>query len=71
MRELRNIVERLAYLSTESIIDESQVDFVRSPRMDQRKESDIDLSLTLADATDVFQMRFIEEHIKSTGGNIT
>ena len=71
VRELRNIVERLAYLSTESLIDESQVDFVRSPRMENRKENEVDLSLSLADATDVFQMHFIEEHIKAAGRNIT
>jgi len=71
VRELRNIVERLAYLSIESTIDESQVDFVRSPRLEDRKQEDVDLSLSLADATDIFQMRFIEEHIKAAGGNIT
>ena len=71
VRELRNIVERLAYLSTESTIEESQVDFVRSPRLERSREDEVDLNLTLADATDVFQMRFIEEHIKAAGRNIT
>ncbi len=71
VRELRNIVERLAYLTTEPEIDESQVDFVRSPRMENRKEDGLDLSLSLADATDVFQTRFIEEHIRAAGRNIT
>lgn len=71
VRELRNIVERLAYLSTESTIDESQVDFVQSPRSANRKDEEIDLRLTLSDATDLYQSRFIEEHIKAAGGNIT
>lgn len=71
VRELRNIVERLAYLTSEEEIDESQVDFVRSPRLDSRKQEGFDLSLTLADATDVFQTRFIEEHIRAAGRNIT
>ncbi len=71
VRELRNIVERLAYLTTEDEIDENQVDFVRSPRLDSRKQEGLDLSLSLADATDVFQTRFIEEHILAAGRNIT
>jgi transcriptional regulator with GAF, ATPase, and Fis domain len=71
VRELRNIVERLAYLTSEETIDESQVDFVRSPRSDARKQEGMDLSLSLADATDVFQTRFIEEHIRAAGRNIT
>lgn len=71
VRELRNIVERLAYLTTEDIIDENQVDFVRSPRLDSRRQDGLDLSLSLADATDVFQTRFIEEQILAAGRNIT
>ncbi len=71
VRELRNIVERLAYLTTGSVIDDSQVDFVRSPRLEKSDSSSFDTSLTLAEATDQFQSKFIEEHIRAAGKNIT
>jgi Nif-specific regulatory protein len=71
VRELRNIVERLAYLTSDAEIDETQVDFVRSPRVDGKKSEFFDLAMTLSDATDYFQTRFIEEHIRGAGRNIT
>jgi Nif-specific regulatory protein len=72
VRELRNVIERIAYLTTEETIDESQIDFVRSPRSDVSLSGErIDLSQTLADATADFQIRYIEQQIKATNRNIT
>ncbi len=71
VRELRNMVERLAYLTNDPILEESQVDFVRSPRLETRQSEGMDLELTLADATDLFQQKFIEQHILAAGRNIT
>jgi len=73
VRELRNIVERIAYLTTGDTLDESQVDFVRSPRMmgDGMAASTFDLNKTLGDATADFQTRFIEEQIKACSRNVT
>ena len=71
VRELRNVVERLAYLTTEDVIDEEQIDFVRSPRMDRSETSPLDTSQTLAEATEKFQKQFIEQHIAVSGKNVT
>ncbi|MBU6175932.1 MAG: sigma-54 dependent transcriptional regulator, partial [Planctomycetes bacterium] len=72
VRELRNIVERIAYLTTEDVVDETQIDFVRSPRGQQSgTESFMDLHKTLADATADFQVRYIEEQIKAANRNVT
>lgn len=72
VRELRNIVERIAYLTTGETIDETQVDFVRSPRMmGEESGASLDLNKTLGDATADFQVRYIEEQIKACGRNVT
>lgn len=72
VRELRNIVERIAYLTTSDVVDENQIDFVRSPRFNgEESGAAIDLSLTLADATAEFQTRYIEEQIKACSRNVT
>jgi Nif-specific regulatory protein len=73
VRELRNIVERVAYLTTEDAIDETQLDFVRSPRANVHEDTGslIDLNKTLSDATSDFQVRYIEEQIKSCNRNVT
>lgn len=72
VRELRNIIERIAYLTTGDTIDDSQIDFVRSPRSDRDQEGEgIDLSKPLAEATDDFQIRYIEQQIKACHKNMT
>ncbi|MFN7734406.1 MAG: sigma-54 interaction domain-containing protein, partial [Pirellula sp.] len=72
VRELRNIVERIAYLTTDEVIEESQIDFVRSPRSEESDGSNaMDLSQTLSDATADFQMRYIEQQIKACNRNVT
>ena len=66
-------MERIAYLTTGDTLDESQVDFVRSPRMtgDGMAEASLDLNKTLGDATSDFQVRYIEEQIKACSRNVT
>lgn len=72
VRELRNIVERVAYLSTDDIVHDEAIDFVRSPRSQQSSEpGGIDLHKSLADATADFQIRYIEEQIKASHRNVT
>jgi len=71
VRELRNVVERIAYLTTEAVIDESQVDFVKSPRLERSESSAMDTSQNLAEATEKFQTQFIEQHILAAGKNVT
>jgi Nif-specific regulatory protein len=72
VRELRNIVERIAYLTTEEVIDETQIDFVRSPRSEAIDAvGAIDLAKSLSDATADFQIRYIEQQIKACQRNVT
>ena len=71
VRELRNIVERVAYLTAGDTIDDTQLDFVRSPRAAAESATAIDLEKTLGDATSDFQIRFIEEQIKACSRNVT
>lgn len=72
VRELRNIVERIAYLTTEDVIDETQIDFVRSPRSEAIDAvGAIDLAKSLSDATADFQIRYIEQQIKACQRNVT
>ena len=72
VRELRNIIERVAYLTSEDVIDDTQIDFVRSPRSNQDDDNSIvDLSKSLADATYDFQAKYIEQQIKACNRNIT
>jgi len=73
VRELRNIVERIAYLTNSDILDESQLDFVSSPRSVTVAGdlSSLDLNQTLGDATADFQTQYIEAQIKACGRNVT
>lgn len=68
IRELRNMMERLAYLSTEDRIDAGDLSFVSSPT---RANEPVSLDQTLADATRQFQSDYIERHIKRARGNMT
>ncbi|MCY3007861.1 MAG: sigma-54-dependent Fis family transcriptional regulator [Planctomycetota bacterium] len=72
VRELRNIIERIAYLTTNEVVEDSEIDFVRSPRADGDGDSErIDLSKPLAQATDDFQFRYIEQQLKASNRNMT
>jgi Nif-specific regulatory protein len=72
VRELRNIIERIAYLTTGDLVDDTQIDFVRSPRADGLSHLDgMDLSKPLAEATDDFQVRYIEQQVKACNKNMT
>lgn len=75
IRELRNLVERIVYLVPGDTIEEKDLDFVSSPKSTLGTDSDatpgIDESMTLADATDVFQQNYIEKHIERSRGNMT
>ena len=73
IRELRNIVERIAYLTSSDSIDESELDFVSSPRTMSANETgaNLDLNQSLGDATADFQIRYIEEQIKACNHNVT
>ncbi len=69
VRELRNLMERVAYLSTGTKVEADDLAFTLSPG----GESDdlLDCGLPLTDATRMFQERFIQATIKHTGGNVS
>src|SRR5207248_2781972 len=71
IRELRNLMERLAYLSPDDQdkIDAADLAFVMSP--DAAATGPLSLDLELADATREFQREYIKRHIDRARGNMT
>ncbi len=69
VRELRNLMERVAYLTVGTVIEESDLAFVLSPAS-SGDVSQVPPNMTLNDATDLFQTRYIRQHIEAAGGNL-
>ena len=69
IRELRNLMERLAYLSTEDRIEAADLAFILSPR--GQTPSAADLSRSFVDATAQFQIDYIRRQIEQSGGNMS
>jgi Nif-specific regulatory protein len=69
VRELRNLMERLAYLTTEDVIDAGDLAFILSPRTEAAVVTD--LSQTLAGATTDFQIAYIQRALERAGGNVS
>ena len=68
IRELRNMMERLAYLTDGEKIDASDLNFVNSPAAG---DSAIPMDLPLTEATRQFQVDYIARHIDRSKGNMT
>lgn len=68
VRELRNLMERIAYLADGDTIGVEDLAFVNSVAAEPREMS---LSMTLSDATQEFQMDFIQRQIDAARGNMT
>lgn len=68
IRELRNMMERLAYLTDGRRIDAKDLDFVNSPIT---SDSAIPMDLPLTEATRQFQVDYIGRHIDRSKGNMT
>jgi len=69
VRELRNLMERLAYLSTEDRIEVEDLAFILSPRGTSPLVATYDQ--TLPQATQQFQVAYIKQAIERAGGNMT
>lgn len=69
VRELRNLMERLAYLSTGDRIETEELAFILSPRAESSTFLDFDGPLT--EATHQFQVEYIKRAIDRTRGNMT
>ena len=69
IRELRNLMERLAYLSTEDRIEAEDLAFILSPGGQTPLVADF--NQPLADATNHFQTEYIRHQIEQSGGNMS
>jgi transcriptional regulator with GAF, ATPase, and Fis domain len=69
VRELRNLMERIAYLTSDEKVDADELAFILSPRGDESAWLPSDM--TLADATRQFQIQFIQKQIQRAQGNMT
>ncbi len=69
VRELRNLMERLAYLTSGDKIDADELAFILSPDTDPSQAFAWDLSL--AEATRQFQVECIKKHVGRARGNMT
>jgi Nif-specific regulatory protein len=70
VRELRNLMERLAYLTSDESIDADDLAFILSPR-DAGSSATIAGDQTLGDATQDFQKEYIRQTIDRTRGNVS
>jgi transcriptional regulator with GAF, ATPase, and Fis domain len=68
VRELRNMMERLAYLSPDQKIDAADLTFIQSP---ENKEPGVAMDLPLTEATRLFQIDYIEKHVRRARNNMT
>jgi Nif-specific regulatory protein len=68
IRELRNMMERLAYLTDGQKIDANDLDFVNAP---SNHENVVPMDLPLTEATKQFQVDYIARHIDRSRGNMT
>jgi Nif-specific regulatory protein len=69
VRELRNLMERLAYLSSGDRIEAEELAFILSPSA--LNSAAIDAGLTLNDATHQFQQNYIKQSIERARGNVS
>ena len=69
IRELRNLMERLAYLTQEDTLDVEDIAFILSPS--GNPSDSVANDLTLIEATSRFQTEYIKKNIESTGGNMS
>ncbi|MGM0487443.1 MAG: sigma-54 interaction domain-containing protein [Planctomycetota bacterium] len=69
VRELRNLMERIAYLSSGDSVGPDELPFIASPQQSDTAWLPADTSL--ADATRQFQIQFIQKQIQRAHGNMT
>ncbi len=69
VRELRNLMERLAYLSTEDRVEADDLAFILAPG--GRTPLAADFDQPLAEATSHFQIEYLRHHIAQCDGNMS
>ncbi len=71
IRELRNIMLRLAALHQSDVIEAEHIRFVASARTAKQQDLNEYTKRTLVDATNEFQIMVIEQHIEAAENNLT
>lgn len=71
VRELRNLMERLAYLSSGDRIEVADLAFTESPGKIEGGTDLVDADLPLQEATHEFQRHYIRQAIDRARGNVT
>lgn len=69
VRELRNLMERVAFLSTRDRVDVDDLAFILAPGKGSADDDSLDLGLS--DATARFQRDYIRRMMKRAGGNMS
>jgi transcriptional regulator with GAF, ATPase, and Fis domain len=69
IRELRNLMERVAFLAAGEQVEADDLAFILSPEQQRMNEPSLDLGLSAA--TDVFQQEFIRRAIKRVRNNMS
>jgi Nif-specific regulatory protein len=69
IRELRNLMERLAYLTSGDVIDTPDLDPILTPA--DEAPAWVSADLPLAEATDTFQTEYIKKSIARVKGNMS
>jgi Nif-specific regulatory protein len=69
VRELRNLMERLAYLSTGDKVEAEDLAFILAPT--GGGPTFVDAGLSLSDATDQFQTNYIQQSVERARGNVS
>lgn len=69
VRELRNLMERVAFLSTGDKIEVEDLAFILSPQ--QQDEIELGVDVGLSQATSRFQQQYIDRAIKRASGNMS
>lgn len=69
VRELRNLMERVAYLTSGAVVEEADLAFVLSP-LSSGDVLNVPSNMSLADATSTFQRQYIDRHVQAARGNL-
>jgi Nif-specific regulatory protein len=69
IRELRNLMERVAFLAPNDSIEADDLAFILSPEQNRMNEPSLDLGLS--EATNMFQQEFIRRAIKRVRNNMS
>jgi Nif-specific regulatory protein len=69
VRELRNLMERIAHLSSGDKVDADELAFILAPK--QEESGWLPDDMTLSEATREFQAHYIEKQIERSQGNMT